>query len=195
MFNYDIYKEARDKSWQFLLENNVSSLPLPLSSICKRNGFKLMLDTNGYYLNQNDKGVTFRRGNEWHILLNPYDSVQVRRFTTAHELGHIYLQHPMYGGRYGRTFGVQRAVTQVPIEYQAERFAINILAPACVIYGLGLHKAEDIAKVCNISLSSARIRAERMEILYKRGKFLSSPLERKVFEMFENFIRSNKDDF
>lgn len=193
MFNYDIYKEARDKSWQFLLENNVSSLPLPLSSICRNNGFVLILDTKGVYLTDSDKGVTFKNPEgKWHILLNPADSIPVRRFTTAHELGHIYLNHPMYDGRYGRTFGVKKAVAQVPIEYQAERFAINILAPACVLYGLGLHTAEDIAKVCNISLSSARIRAERMSILYQRKKFLTSPLERKVFEAFEDFIKANK---
>lgn len=193
MFNYDIYKEARDRSWQFLLENNVHSLPLPLSSICRNNGFILMLDTNGIYLTNSDKGVTFKTPEgKWHILLNPNDSIPVRRFTTSHELGHIYLQHPMYDGRYGRTFGVQKAVAQVPIEYQAERFAINILAPACVLYGLGLHTAEDIAKVCGISLSSAKIRAERMEILYKRNKFLTSPLERKVYEAFEDFIKANK---
>ena len=152
-----------------------------------------MLDTNGIYLTNSDKGVTFKTPEgKWHILLNPDDSVPVRRYTTAHELGHIYLEHPMQGGKYGRTFGIQKTATQDPIEYQAERFAINILAPACVLYGLGIHTAEDISKVCGISLSAAKIRAERLAVLYQRKSFFCSPLERKVFELFEDFIKANR---
>ena len=194
MTTYDFYRQARDASWQFLLESGACTLPLPLSAICQKRDITLMLDTKGGYLADSDKGVTFKTPEgKFCILLNPADSIPVRRYTTAHELGHIYLNHPMYDGRYGRTFGVQNAVAQDhSIEYQAERFAIGILAPACVLYGLGIHTAEDIAKVCNISLSSARIRAERMSILYQRKKFLTSPLERKVFEAFEDFIKSNK---
>ena len=77
-------------------------------------------------------------------------------------------------------------------EYQAERFAIDILAPACILWGLNLHTAEEIAKVCGISMSSAQRRAERMEILYQRNMFLSHPLERQVFQQFQKFISENK---
>lgn len=193
MTTYDFYRQARDASWQFLLENNVSSLPLPLSSICRNNGFILMLDTKGSYLTYSDKGVTFKTPEgKFCILLNPAYSIPVRRFTTAHELGHIYLKHPMQGGKYGRTFGIQKTATQDPIEYQAERFAIGILAPACVLYGLGVHTAEDIAQICGISLSAARIRAERLAVLYQRKNFFASPLEKKVYEAFEDFIKANR---
>ena len=193
MTTYDTYKEARDKSWCFLLESGACALPLPLSAICQKRGITLMLDTKGLYLADSDKGVTFKTPEgKFCILLNPADSIPVRRFTTAHELGHIYLKHPMQGGKYGRTFGIQKTATQVPSEYQAERFAINILAPACVLYGLGLHTAEDIARVCGISLSAARIRAERLAVLYQRKSFFCSPLERKVFELFEDFIKANR---
>lgn len=193
MTTYDIYKEARDKSWQFLLESGACSLPLPLSAICQKRGITLMLDKKGIYLTETDKGVTFKTPEgKFCILLNPADSIPVRRYTTAHELGHIYLQHPMYDGRYGRSFGIQKTAAQDPIEYQAERFAIGILAPACVLYGLGVHTAEDIARVCGISLSSARIRAERLAVLYQRKSFFASPLERKVYEAFEDFIKANR---
>ena len=193
MTTYDFYRQARDASWQFLLESGACTLPLPLSAICQKRDITLMLDTKGGYLADSDKGVTFKTPEgKFCILLNPADSIPVRRYTTAHELGHIYLNHPMQGGKYGRTFGIQKTATQDPIEYQAERFAINILAPACVLYGLGIHTAEDIARVCGISLSAARIRAERMAVLYQRKSFFCSPLERKVFELFEDFIKANK---
>ena len=193
MTTYDTYKEARDKSWCFLLESGACALPLPLSAICQKRGITLMLDTKGLYLTDSDKGVTFKTPEgKFCILLNPADSIPVRRFTTAHELGHIYLKHPMQGGKYGRTFGIQKTATQDPIEYQAERFAIGILAPACVLYGLGIHTAEDIAKVCGISLSAAKIRAERLAVLYQRKSFFCAPLERKVFELFEDVIKANR---
>ncbi len=192
MNDYNFYCEARNASWRFLLENEINCLPLSLSKICQKNGFKLMSDVNGCYLGENDKGVTFQNQNkEWCILLNPRYDMPVKRFTTAHEIGHIYMKHPMQDGRYGLTFGIQ-SISNTPIEYQAERFAIDILAPACVLYGLGLHTPKDIAEVCNISMQAAEIRAERMITLYRRNKFLISPLEKKVFEQFEEFIKANR---
>lgn len=55
-----------------------------------------------------------------------------------------------------------------------------------------LNEAEQIAAVCNISREAAQIRAERMEVLRKRGKFLTSPLERKVYQQFKNYIQNNR---
>lgn len=56
MFNnfYGIYKNARDASWQFLIDYHIDRLPVE------------------------------------------------NRYTIAHELGHIYLEHPMINGKYFR---------------------------------------------------------------------------------------------
>lgn len=61
-----------------------------------------------------------------------------------------------------------------------------------VLWGLGLHTADEIAAACNVSPAAARIRADRMKELYTRGRFLSSPLERRVYERFQNFIENNR---
>lgn len=189
MKNYDIYKYARDAAWQFLIDNNVSELPLKLSAICRNKGYRLLLDSKGTYLQSNDRGATFLKDGQWQIVLNASDSVQVRRYTLAHELGHIFLRHTLHDGKFGRSFGIQRT-PKTPEEYQAERFAVDILAPACVLWGLNLHTAEDIAKICNISIQSAKIRAERMELLYQRNMFLSHLLERQVFQQFSEFVKN-----
>lgn len=189
MNNYDTYKYARDMAWQFLIDNQVSELPLKLSVICRNKGHRLLLDSKGSYLQANDRGATFLNDGQWQIVLNPSDSVKVRRYTLAHELGHIYLKHSLHDGKFGRSFGIQR-IPKTPEEYQAERFAIDILAPACVLWGLNLHTAEDISEMCNISMQSAKIRAERMELLYQRNMFLSHPLERKVFQQFGKFVEN-----
>lgn len=104
-----------------------------------------------------------------------------------HEVGHIIMKHIQGNPEY---------------EYEAERFAIDVLAPSCVLWGLNIHDPEEIARLCNISLTSAQIRAERMELLYKREQeflrkygrscFLQSPLEQKVYKQFQKFIEENK---
>lgn len=178
---YDIYKQARNTAWKFLIDNEVNALPVKLSAICRRNDIALLYD-DGKYLSDNKRGITFIDDNrKFNIVLNSNYSDAVKRYTIGHELGHIFLGH-----------FTEDTMNNADMEYQAERFAIDILAPACVLWGLDLHKAEDIAKICNISMQSARIRAERMDILYKRNKFLTSPLEKQVFENFSDFIRQHK---
>jgi hypothetical protein len=39
-----------------------------------------------------------------------------------------------------------------------------------------------------LTYQAATYRAQRMELLYKRNKFLTSQLERKVYSNFEDFI-------
>lgn len=112
-----------------------------------------------------------------YILYNA-DSIRERqRYSIMHELGHYLLGHSDYSEEN---------------EYQAERFAIDVLAPACVLWGLNLHTAEEISRACNISMTSAKRRAERMAVLYDRNMFLSHPLERQVFIQFKKFIDQNK---
>ena len=175
---YDIYKQARDTAWKFLINNNVTSLPVKLSAICRQNGISLVYDNDRKYLSGNKRGCTLIYAEKrFSIVLNSDDSKKVQRYTIAHELGHIFLDH-----------FVTKTMSSFDMEYQAERFAIDILAPACVLWGLKLHTAKDISEVCNISERAAQIRAERMEILYKRNMFLSHPLERQVFQQFKQFI-------
>lgn len=71
-------------------------------------------------------------------------------------------------------------------------FASRLLAPACVLWALDARTPEEIASLCKISHQAAAFRAERMELLYRRGKFLASPLERKVYEQFSKFIDIQK---
>lgn len=175
---YDIYKTVRNEAWKFLIDNHVDSLPVKLSAICQQKGILLLYDHNGKYLSRNERGRTFIDiTGKFSIVLNPYDSTAVQRYTIAHELGHIFLGH-----------FTKSALSPSDMEYQAERFAIDILAPACVLWGLNLHTTKDISEVCNISMASAQRRAERMEELYRRNMFLFHPLERQVFQQFRQFI-------
>ena len=74
------------------------------------------------------------------------------------------------------------------MEQAANVFASRLLAPACVLWGCGVRTPEEIAALCRISYQAARFRAERMELLYRRGRFLTSPMERELYERFLPFI-------
>jgi len=183
--NYFSYKNARDASWFFLIDNSVSELPVSIPPILKSLNITVRKDINNC-LRSGERGYTVFENSAYQIVV-PDCPVPQKRYTIMHEIGHIVMQHIINNQEY---------------EYEAERFAIEVLAPACVLWGVDVHDPEEIAKLCNISLTAAKIRAERMELLYQREQdflkskgrscFLQSPLERKVFAQFRNFINENK---
>jgi len=189
---YGKYKSARDAAWQCLIDNNIQSLPVSVLSIASAENISVIKysQVDKKRLLESESGSTYFINDKISIIYRDSESPQRCRFTIAHELGHILLGHELIGDRYSRKFNTAR--TQ--IESEADIFASRLLAPACVLWGLGLHTADEIARVCNISMSAARIRSERMEILYKRNKFLTSPYERKVFANFRNFIKKYRCD-
>lgn len=134
-----------------------------------------------------DSGEIIMYQNQIYILVDKYAIPARQRYTVMHELGHFLLGH------LGNEVLSRSEHECKPSEEQAaDKFAIDMLAPACVLWGLHLHTPEEIAQVCNISMQAAIFRAERMKLLYDRNKFLSHPLERQVFAQFSTFIKSQQ---
>ena len=185
---YGVYKDVRNAAWRCLIDFEISELPVRPSWIAKAAGIKVIKNSDIHELSMHESGASILVDKKWYIIYDDKNPKQRSRFTIAHELGHIFLGHELRKGYYARTFNTSRPV----IEQQADAFAARLLAPACVLWGLELHSAEDISKVCDISMSAAAIRAERMEVLYSRNKFLSSPLERKVYNNFKEYIKKQK---
>ena len=131
-------------------------------------------------------GMTFYAGKTPFILFEERVPPARARFTIAHELGHIILGHV----RPGEVTTVNREPDpgDAPEERAANQFAARLLAPACVLWGLGVHTPEEIMELCRISRQAARFRADRMKELYRRDRFLTSPLEREVYQRFQGFI-------
>lgn len=172
--NYGIYNNARNASWQCLIDCGISSLPIKPIHIAKHYDIqcKKISDErmNGY------SGKIKIINGQAYILYNANDIPERQRFSIMHELGHYMLGH------------LEDSFLTKDNEESADRFAADVLMPACVLWGLNIHSAEEIAKICNVSMQAAQIRAERMEVLYNRNKFLISPLERQVFQQFRQFI-------
>lgn len=186
---YGKYKKARNAAWQCLIDYNISELPIKPTLIARAAGIKIIKNSSVNELSLHESGASILIGSQWYIVYDDNNSVERCRFTVAHELGHIFLGHETVKDRYSRsTFDSTKSV----IEQEADVFASRLLAPACVLWALDIHTAEDIAKLCNISYMAAQIRAERMKLLYKRNMFLSSPLERAVYKNFEGYIQRIK---
>lgn len=194
--NYENYKKSRNAAWEILLACGVDKLPVNLNEVLRHLGVlaysysrsRDMLESTGLAeIAKQVSGLTFYSGSQPVILYNDAESSQRIRFTIGHELGHIVLGHVQPGEHTCQNREPQ--LGDSPTEQAANRFAADLLAPACVLWGLDLHRAEDIAKVCKISIQAAHFRAERMEILYQRNKFLLHPLERAVYQQFEPYIK------
>lgn len=185
---YGVYKTARDGAWQCLLDHRITALPVPLKQIARNAGIKLVANSAVNLLSPTERGYAENVKGKWYIVFNDDDTPQAIRFTVAHELGHIFLGHALEKG-YARS---KRFIVKPQTETEADVFASRLLCPAVVLWGLNLHTADEIAAACNVSQAAARIRADRMRELYRRDKFLTSPLERAVFENFRDYITNKR---
>ena len=182
--NYKNYINSRDKAWRLLIDCNIVELPVKIVKLCA----DLKITVKGYVSANDDDGYSCMIGGKPYIFVNNKAYEPRQRFTVAHELGHILLGHV---GKY-ELVNREPTLNDNPIEHAANIFASRLLAPACVLWGCGVKSADDIARLCCISKQAAEFRMERMDVLYKRDKFLTSPLERQVYEQFESFISQNK---
>jgi len=131
--------------------------------------------------------MIFHKNDKTIILINREEPPLRQRFTAMHEMGHFLLGH------LGETpFSRCEDDCRQSEEQAADKFAIDTLAPACVLWGMRIRTPEEIADLCRISYEAACFRAERMKLLYERDMFLSHPLERRVYLQFLPFIRQNR---
>ena len=185
---YGVYKKVRDASWQALIDNKVGRLPVSMVQIANNNGIKLLKDSQVHESRNGEAGISMYDGEQWFIVYDDSLPLGRKRFTIAHEIGHIFWGHPLIAGFHARTTGENLTQT----ETEANVFASRFLAPACVLWGLNAHTATEIGHFCEISAEAAGIRAKRMAELYRRNMFLTSPLERQVYSQFKDFIEQNR---
>jgi Predicted Zn peptidase len=186
---YGKYKSGRDASWQAIIDYNICSLPIGVADLANKAKISIVKNSDANKLNDTEAAAGVFDGEKWYIIYDD-DTLKERiRFSVAHEIGHIFLGHPLSEWRGSvRTFDEEIPVT----ERQADVFASRLLMPACVLWGLRIQSVDEIMNLCQVSRQAAEIRLERMKELYKRDKFLTHPLEQQVYEQFREFIENNK---
>ena len=209
--DYADYRQSRDMTWRLLLKHDVTALPVRVGAICRAEGLTVISYHDADPLIR-QYGLTEHAAENDGFTLGKiifYDNTRCtlerQRFTIAHELGHIMLHHS------GRLKNREPADGDAAVEQAANVFASRLLAPACVLWGCGVHTPEQIAALCSISLPAARFRAARMAELYDREQdflmtrgrscflltrgrscFLLSPLERQVYAAFADYIAAHR---
>ena len=186
---YGLYKYLRDGSWQCLLQNKIDKLPVDVLAIAKRLKIRVVKNSQAAALTPHESGKSFFDGEEWFIIYNDQLDVASARHTIAHELGHILLGHELAHAKY---YGAQEFTKKSKSEQQADMFAVRLLCPACILWAVDLHDPEDIAAVCKVPYEIAVQRARRMDELYQRNKFLTSAIERAVYENFKDYIEKSR---
>lgn len=144
--DYGKYKNARNASWQCLIDFRVSKLPVKVSLIASSAGIPFvpfsrsedvlkslalenLLKNDGFTIYHNEMGYL--------IFYNDANSPQRIRFTIAHELGHIFLGHPFQPAENCLFTSINREAepNDDPLEIEANIFSRDLLAPACVLWG------------------------------------------------------------
>lgn len=183
LVKYSDYQNSRNLSWEILIREEVTELPVKIVTLCRNMGIRVKYSDLG----ENSGEARIIDGNPM-IFISQNEPIERQRFTVAHELGHILLGHV---GKY-RLVNREPSAKDNPIEQEANVFASRLLAPACILWGCGVKSAEDIAGLCSISYAAAEFRWNRFKILLDRDKFLTSPLEYKVYRKFLPYIKKNK---
>ena len=181
--DYYTYQKSRNAAWHILLDAGIDRLPVDLKKICRH----LRISVKCYDQDA-DGSSQIINGSPVIIIRNGLCRPRAR-FTIAHEIGHILLGHV---GMY-RLVNREPSPSDNPIEQAANAFAARLLAPSCVLWALEVHTHEQIMRLCDISQAAAEYRMERMNLLYKRNRFLTSDLERQVFRNFQAYIRETRD--
>lgn len=180
------YAEIRKAAWRFLIDNDVTALPLDVGEICRRNGWHLLsldadenmivariLDKSGAYGNCDAFSCWYKNS----VLIFYKTSTHPGRllFAIAHEFGHISLSH-FYGHR--------------PEEHEREAnmFAARILMPLCVLHECRVQSAREISELCATSHTAARYRLGRLHYIEKHGEFYKHEIEKVVADNFKPFI-------
>lgn len=203
------YIHCRDACWVFLIKHRVCALPVNPFVLCEAEDILLIPYSQARRLIailglENacaaTDGLAIQYNQERIILYNDAMPPTRQRYTIAHEMAHYVLGH--VGGQRQSAGHTPAIDVATQVERQANYFAIGLLAPACVLWGMNLLTAEDIARHCHISKEAAAIRAERISILtlrhqrlkmhYGRGCFLSSALERQVYRQFRPYVEMNR---
>lgn len=168
---------AANASLHCLLACGVSALPVKPVRIALHYGVQCL--DYATPLQRGEGGRIIRRADgRVQIVLDPSQPSQRRRFAVVHELGHYLLGH------------LDRP-PQPADEYAADCFAAGVLMPACVLRGLHVHKADDIAYLCSVTRGAAETRAGHLQRLYRRGDFSTHPLEPQVLRQFEGFLEAH----
>lgn len=187
---FGIYKNVRTASWECLVTFSDGRLPVSVTDIASEANIKIIKNSSVNLLEIGEESASIYSDEQWFIVYNDELSHSRCRFIVAHELGHIFLGHNL---SVSLGSGDVRSSDKC-LEREADMFASRLLQPACVLYALDVHSADEIVSLCDVPYDVAHYRSVRMKELYRRNKFLTSDYEKKVYNKFKTYIDVKKGE-
>jgi Zn-dependent peptidase ImmA (M78 family) len=111
------------------------------------------------------------------------------RYTIAHELGHMWLQHPKLRHRNVSERQIEKLSTFRRDEAQADRFAAAFLVPQHLVDDPLKVTSEQIADQFQVSRKCASIRKLELEREYRRRYKMKRPLPDRVVQILREAER------
>ncbi|MGN0687204.1 MAG: ImmA/IrrE family metallo-endopeptidase [Oscillospiraceae bacterium] len=152
-----------------LLNAGCCSLPTDLGKVAAAHGIKIIsyesymkayeTDIDEVYRSISHLGFSFCEGGHYICAINEKACGRMRRrWTTAHELAHILLGHIRESGD----------TPPRGCEYDADKFAAQLIAPMCVIHMCGISTAQELARATGLSRQASEIRMNELSALRAR---------------------------
>lgn len=201
-----------------LCRSGVCSLPVSVSTVAGAFGVKVVdyasfersfsITRQELYDNASFSGFSMMVDGQFVCVLNTSLCHRARRrWTAAHELGHVLSGH----------ISGERSFTTPEQEREANLFAAELLAPLTVLHFCGVSSAMEIERLCGISQQAAGYRFGELSQLRRRQEnilrsglgslpvlstdeipvcscpqsvFLSRDIDRELFMRFSPFISS-----
>lgn len=177
------YKKIIETVYKTIIELEIKQLPISVDYITNELRIKQIrnCDLQKPLLSRNQNGLAVLSKGKFYIIYNEKDNLQERRFTAAHEIGHILLGH---------LFSTPTSQQEKEIrEQEADIFAAFLLAPVCVIQALKLQTPKEIQSVCNMPYQYAQWCSEfAISDLSKFSAQKINDLENKICKQFQSYI-------
>lgn len=171
------------------------SLPVPIESIAENHYGMLVedrisLDEYATEADAHVSGVLLRASGR--ILVDALEAARApgrKRFTIAHELGHLVLDDDDVGPQVGRMESTESptprrvvvghqhpaALAYPPGELEANQFAAALLMPAPHLRATGIDRPNELAELCGVSVAAVEKRLEFLSWLGNKDEGAPDP--------------------
>lgn len=178
------YRNIQEWAWYVLIETNATKLPIDIIDICEQLNISIRCyNENHKFAKKFKNGFSVINNGKKTIYINKEMHNKHRvRFTIAHELGHILLNHHQN----------KNNLSYNDLEIEANMFAIRVLAPLCVLHELKVQTESELRELCRISKKAGEIRFQRFQEKESLNKYYINPMESILIKQFKEFIIKNK---
>lgn len=161
--NYYLYTTINNFYRRAMVPNisNENSNVAPLETYIQKTRWNLIIYDNEKLKEVSKDGFTIYKDGQYNIFIGKLENKSKRnRFTLAHEVGHIVLNHHKLLKHNLITF--DKNIKNI-FERQANIFAENILMPVHLVSKFKYEDVENLSRIFEVSKSMAEVRMSHLE--------------------------------